>query len=676
MTTNDTFPLPSLAQCESLTDEQCRKIMDYQDPEGIRAQKGWEPSHQPELIRQYMTMRSFTQIAERMKSKVDWSYKTYSNRYKDWLFPVDRNERETAVRRLYACIMSENDSWNVGYNRAASELSFTPQSRLPQRRLRSYDTHDLVADPLSQFSPTESLSTTGYGSDTIYDDVFDDLTGSFVNSSMWSPMPIYNETNNIQYPILSPSIAAGPITQFSDQSPSFSQDFRIESVKHDPNKGLWNQTLHVIPCHKDHSSDSWNKQFSPCPGCGFSQCHALMINARSIDIDTFREFVSLLGDSARSDYAGNYPISYLMAARVGLDYFKSVLWDIRWSTFGQNSFSQSPLHVLNPQDLGDELVDLLKLCSHSLSLRDSMCRTLLHYLFLYPLKRGNYIRVLQSFPNAAHHLQAFDTSGKRITQVMQEAIESKNQLSKNCRDGIIIGLQEIERFISSSPANIAKIQPYNYTDIARGVFANAGVDLFPPTYEYPIYLPNTHSKSHYDQMMCACNNGGIDRNAPDKDGWTAAHLIVTHIRCSNDSTMRRETPEETEQLFRLLVFNSNLREALHVRDPHGNSLVYNIATRGHSGILKYVLELEDEGRRRSMVNFVGKTKSGQKRSVRESVEVAIANCKWNLNNRNYNTQEEEDRLIQLRHSFYECKRILEQWGAESKPSVKKQWRVY
>lgn len=73
MTTNDIFPLPSLAQCESLTDEQCRKIMDFQDPEGIRAQKGWEPSHQPELIRQYMTMRSFTQIAERMKSKVDWS---------------------------------------------------------------------------------------------------------------------------------------------------------------------------------------------------------------------------------------------------------------------------------------------------------------------------------------------------------------------------------------------------------------------------------------------------------------------------------------------------------------------------------------------------------------------------------------------------------------------------
>lgn len=691
MTTNETFPLPNLAQCEGLTDEQCRKIMSFQDPEGIRAQKGWEPTHQPELIRQYMTMRSFTQIAERMKSKVDWSYvisfdlspyltayryKTYSNRYKDWLFPVDRNEREAAVRRLYACIARENESVNLEFNRAASESSFGAQKMQPKRCLRSQNTHDLVPELLGPFSPAESISTTSYGSDTIFDEVYDDYSGRLINSSMWPPLTIYNDTTNFQYPILNPSIAAGPMSQFSDQCQCYHHDLGAESVKHDPKKGLWNATLHVIPCHKDHSSDSWKEQFPPCIGCGFSQCHALMIHARNIDINTFREFLSILRDSAGPDYAGNYPISFLMTAGVRMEYFKAVLWDENWSTFGQNSFSQSPLHVLNPQDLGNELVDLLKLCPHSLSLRDSMCRTLLHYLFLFPLKRENYIRILQNFPNAAHHLQACDTSGKRITEIMQEAADSERALSKNYRDGIKIGLQEIKRFMSSSLVNSAKSQPYSYTDIVRGVYVDFEVDLFSPIYEYSLCLPSTQTKSHFDQMICACNNGGIDRNAPDKNGWTAAHLIVTHIRCSNNSSMKYETPEETEQLFRLLIFNSNLREALHVRDPNGNSLVYNIATRGHSRILKYVLELEDEGRRYSMVNFVGMTKSGQKRSVRESVDVVIANCKWNLNNHCFSTQEQKDRLIQLRYSLIECKRILEQWGADIRPSVEKQRRIY
>lgn len=67
------YLLPSLEQCLALTDEQCHLIMNLRDPEGIRAQKNWELAHQAELIRQYMTMRSFTQIAQIMRSKLEWS---------------------------------------------------------------------------------------------------------------------------------------------------------------------------------------------------------------------------------------------------------------------------------------------------------------------------------------------------------------------------------------------------------------------------------------------------------------------------------------------------------------------------------------------------------------------------------------------------------------------------
>jgi hypothetical protein len=65
--------IPTQEQCFALSDQQCRRIQDLRDPEGVRNYKNWELQHQPELIRLYMTMLSFPHIEQAMKSKLDWS---------------------------------------------------------------------------------------------------------------------------------------------------------------------------------------------------------------------------------------------------------------------------------------------------------------------------------------------------------------------------------------------------------------------------------------------------------------------------------------------------------------------------------------------------------------------------------------------------------------------------
>jgi len=65
--------LPTKEQCFALTDEQCRKIQEILDPDGIRFQKGWELDYQPELIRLYMTGISFPQIEFAMMPRLTLS---------------------------------------------------------------------------------------------------------------------------------------------------------------------------------------------------------------------------------------------------------------------------------------------------------------------------------------------------------------------------------------------------------------------------------------------------------------------------------------------------------------------------------------------------------------------------------------------------------------------------
>jgi len=57
----------------SLTDEQCRRIQNILDPDGIRTYKYWAIEYQPELIRLYMSLESFPDIATTMRGKMDWS---------------------------------------------------------------------------------------------------------------------------------------------------------------------------------------------------------------------------------------------------------------------------------------------------------------------------------------------------------------------------------------------------------------------------------------------------------------------------------------------------------------------------------------------------------------------------------------------------------------------------
>ncbi|TQS38819.1 hypothetical protein Golomagni_00667 [Golovinomyces magnicellulatus] len=687
--------LPSLEQCISLTDEQCHFIMKLRDPENIRVQKNWERAYQPELIRQYMTMRSFTQIAQIMRPRLEWSYKTYANRYRDWLFPVDRVEREIAIIELYNLVAEMKNMRSQILNMCPSESLFSGQMRLPSHYLKSQGAVNLASELVHPYCPKGNLRAGFYDVYQLSDDeTIDKINSKSLISDTCIQRPTIERDTNSGLSILNLDYNAGQLRQLSNQfrpvlfgqgemphlhsRPSF-QYQQVEPLKHDHKKGLWNSTLRVIPCHRDHTSFPWDRPFKQCTGCGFSQCHALMINARSIDINTFKKYVSVLRDHVKPDYAGNNPLAFLMVAGVSIEYFRSILWDIHWSNFGQSSFSQSPLHVLNPQYLGDELGNLLKLFSDDdLTLRDSKCRIFLSYLFLQPLEPGGYIQVLQIFPNAIHYLQAFDTSGKRIIELMQEAATSPRVSFQSSRDAILIGLDEIKHFLTTTSTNNSKSRSYGYPEIARGFDSNAEVvSLSLSTYECPICHTDSHSNSHYDQMLCACQHGGIDRNAPDEQGWTAAHLLVTNVRCSKSQNMKPETPAETAEIFRLLIFSPNLREALHVIDPKGNSLVYNIATRGHSAILEYVLELEDEGRRCSMVNSFGRSKEAEERSVLESVEMAVTECEWNLKTRSKQIERQERQsLIESYNSLKKCRKILKRYGAKIKPSIKLQKRVY
>jgi hypothetical protein len=129
----------------------------------------------------------------------------------------------------------------------------------------------------------------------------------------------------------------------------------VKPPKHDPEAGLWNDLLRVIPCDKDHSGQLWYDSFTTCLVCGFSRWHSLMLYARSIEISTFVTSMNNLRDISRVDFAGNYPIHFLMASGVGMEYFTNLL---QWAdSSSQNVFGQNPLHVLNPQDLlGEQLI--------------------------------------------------------------------------------------------------------------------------------------------------------------------------------------------------------------------------------------------------------------------------------------------------------------------------------
>lgn len=382
-------------------------------------------------------------------------------------------------------------------------------------------------------------------------------------------------------------------------------------AKHDPISGRWNNVLRVIPCRRDHSQVQWHDEtFASCLVCGFSRWHSLMLNAREMSIEVFVAAMNHLRDVSRVDFAGNYPIHFLMTAGVRMDYFEQLY---RWpSSSAQNVFGQNPLHVLNPRDLGESLISFLEWFKTRetppgllLTQRDIACRTPLHTLFQQPIDRSLYQKVIKVFPYAEHQLRSLDNSGRTCIQMMNEASLIPRDACSNDYEKIQAGIAEVSMFLNEA-ALISPTPPgprYGFHDIARGARGTSYYGFFQCRI---CYQTNTHSNTYLDQLKCACTNGR-DRNAPDETGMTPAHALVTLSRANSDDNQTTETPAQTAELLEVLIPREDhtMREALHVLDPDGNSLVWNAAVRGLDVVLAYILSVEEVGRRRAMVNCVG-----------------------------------------------------------------------
>ncbi|KAH8757409.1 hypothetical protein BGZ57DRAFT_908551 [Hyaloscypha finlandica] len=448
---------------------------------------------------------------------------------------------------------------------------------------------------------------------------------------------------------------------------------------HDPKRGLWNDTLRVIPCGENHQSTDWQGSFASCSICGFTPWHALMINSRRMTVDEFVAAMSLLDRSSikMNDYAGNSPMHFLMAAGVKFVYF-SHLANRHESTTDQNVFGQNPLHVLNPQDLGDDLVYLLKWFKSRttppgllLTQRDIYARTPLHTLLQHPFPRTHYPRILEVFPFMEHQLLCFNIIGKSVVHMMNMTSLKLRRESESDYLKIQDGISDIEQLLADFVVSGGDGPRYSFSDIARGARGETWFGFFNCRI---CNHTNKHSNSYLDQMKCACANGR-DRNAPDETGLTPAHAIITKERSNQGQD---ETPAQTAELFRILIppGDPTLREALHVLDPEGHTLVHNIAVRGLDEILQYVLELETPARRVAMVNACSIGVDGVESSVYECVIQAITELNERIRGNNQFMDEELRKfLLNKATRLKMCIKILAAAGAVTRPSVTKRWRI-
>lgn len=431
----------------------------------------------------------------------------------------------------------------------------------------------------------------------------------------------------------------------------------------------------------------WYDAFPRCSICGFSQWHALMLHARSYSSGEFLNAMRRLRDLVKHDFAGNFPVHFLMSAGVGMDYFIHLVQQC--DTGGQNVFGQNPLHVLNPRDLGDQLISFLEYFNKRdplpgvlLSQRDIYCVSPLQTLLQQPLERSMYQQVLKTFPCALISLRSLDTSGRCVMEMMDNASLRIKPESPTDWGKIQIGITETSLFLSEAKVQSGSVQDYGFHDIARGA---RGTPLFNVLYVCRICnqtcdQANTHTTSYFDQMICAWNYGR-DCNAADEFGMTPAHLLVTNPRCNIDGSS--EKPSQTAELFRTLLPRNypNLREALHVLDPEGNSLIFNIATRGFDEILEYALALEEPSRRPAMVNACAKRPKGKSSSKEWSVLEAVVDKLADLDERlKYAHLTMSDRMVgrlcEESNRLKRCKHILMAAGAKIDPSITTRYKIY
>jgi hypothetical protein len=241
-----------------------------------------------------------------------------------------------------------------------------------------------------------------------------------------------------------------------------------------------------------------------------------------MEVETFVTAMGMLGNIKKDDYAGNSPVHFLMIAGVEVGYFAALVQ--RNESTNQNAFGQNPLHVLNPQDLGEDLIIVLEWFKTKrtppgllLTQRDMYGQTPLHALLQHPLPRNLYPEILKVFPFFEHQLRSLNTAGQSTVQMMNMASLKIRSESESDYQKIQDGITDIKQLLAES--GDGDVQKYGFNDIARGARGTTWAGFF----ECRICnQTNTHTNSYVDQMKCACAYGR-DRNAPDDTGLTPAH---------------------------------------------------------------------------------------------------------------------------------------------------------
>jgi hypothetical protein len=397
-----------------------------------------------------------------------------------------------------------------------------------------------------------------------------------------------------------------------------------------------------------------------------------MLHARSVGSENFLATMMMLRDVPRIDFAGNYPMHYLMSAGVGIEYFQSMFQ--AKDNFPQNVFGQNPLHALNPLGLHELLpgfLEWLKIRDEPPGIftqRDIRCRTPLHTLLHHPLEVALYSKIVDIFPFADMQLCALDTSGRNTVRMMNDAAMNLKSKSTTDYNKMQAGITAIR---ARTLNNIST--RYGFHDIARG---RRGLTYFGHFQCSICNQSNVHSNSYWEQMICACANGR-DRYGPDETGMTPAHALVTLARY-NDEEQTPETPAQTARLFRFLIPEDDprLSEALHALDPEGHSLIYNVATRGLDEILIYILSVEKPSHARAAVNFCCSDANGVDVSVYDAVQNKIRDTIQQIHiadlTRNFARKAV---IVEQGKRLYQCRNILRRAGAESKPSPTTRWRI-
>lgn len=447
-------------------------------------------------------------------------YKTYSNRFRDWFFPLNPTQRDNKIIQLYA-LVSESNTPNPPAAASSSQSRSVPQIRpiQPQPRLQLPQLSTSFAQDIFQSYEQNERSRSA----TIeYDRNSISTIGTISTNTTWvssSAASIFSQPDFASHrdSIATTNSSISLASQYSFQPKPEPIPLRkpLKPPRHDPEKGLWNGILRVIPCGRNHSSLESHDPFERCPVCGFTQWHALMVHARSMDIETFGNAMAILRGIKKEDFAGNSPIHFLMIAGVEMAYFARLV--LRNDSTSQNVFGQNPLHVLNPQDLGEDLISFLEWFKPRktppgllLTQRDVYGQTPLHCLLQHPLPRNLYPQILNVFPFFEHQLRSLDTAGRTTIQMMNMASLKLRSESESDYQKIQDGITDIKQVLSDS--GDGDHQKYGFNDIARGARGTTWAGFF----ECRICnQTNTHSNSYVDQMKCACACGR-DRNAPGK----------------------------------------------------------------------------------------------------------------------------------------------------------------